>query len=189
MTEEKIRDMEAFIASAQGNVTHVKRVHLIAQIIAEREQITFDADALAFAAYFHDLAYYPPYNPGVPFDHAEASAELAPPLAREWGLDETQVVIAVEAIENHNNPGLGRFAETRLIRNADGIDYLGYMAVARDFAKNGKDMKKAMAELRKRKTMFGSLVDLDAAREIAAPRLRELDDFIARFEEESHGIY
>lgn len=189
MTDEKIRSMEAFISEAEGNVTHVKRVHLIAKILAVREGIAYDEDALAFAAYFHDLGYYPPYNPGVPFDHATESAKLAPPLAREWGLDGAQTEIAVEAIENHNKPGLGRFDETRLIRNADGIDYLGYMAVARDFSKNGKNMKKAMAELRKRKATFGPLVDLDAAKEIAAPRLRELDEFIARFEEESHGIY
>jgi uncharacterized secreted protein with C-terminal beta-propeller domain len=112
-----------------------------------------------------------------------------PPLAREWGLSEKQIEIVVEAVENHNKPGVGRHAETRLIRNADGIDYLGYMAVARDFAKSGKDMKKAMSDLKQRKDMFGSLVDLETAKRIAAPRLRELDDFIVRFEEESHGIY
>jgi hypothetical protein len=38
--------MEAFIAKAEGNVTHVKRVHLIAQILAEREKIEYDADVL-----------------------------------------------------------------------------------------------------------------------------------------------
>lgn len=189
MTEERIRDMEAFIAKAQGNVTHVRRVHLIAQILAEREKIGYDADVLAFAAYFHDLGYYPPYNPGGAFDHATHSAKLMPPLAREWGLDEKQIEIVVEAVENHNKPGIGRFAETRLLRNADGIDYLGYMAVARDFAKSGNDMRRAMADLGRRKEMFGSLIDLESAKKIAEPRLRELDDFIARFEEESHGIY
>ena len=84
---------------------------------------------------------------------------------------------------------MGDHVETRLIRNADGVDYLGYMAVARDFSKQPQDMRKAMAMLKKRKEQFFSIIDFESAKEFAAPRMAELEDFISRFEEESFGLY
>ncbi|MCL2518717.1 MAG: hypothetical protein FWF15_09160 [Oscillospiraceae bacterium] len=84
---------------------------------------------------------------------------------------------------------MGEYNETKLIRNADGVDYLGYMAVARDFSKQSNDMRRAIVALKKRIEQFYPLVDYKYALELAEPRVAELEEFIARFEEESYGIY
>ena len=189
MTAEKLNQMEAFIIKAEGNITHVKRVLYISKLLAEKENMSYDEDILAFAAYFHDLSAYPAYASAGPFDHANESGKLVPAIAKGFGYNDKQIEIIVEAVINHNKPRKGSHNETRLIRNADGIDYLGYMAVARDFVKFPKDMKKAVEAMKKRKETFGVLVDLDSAKELAAPRIAELDAFIERFEQESFGIY
>ena len=189
MTNESVNRMEEFIIKAEGNIAHVKRVLLISKLLAEKEKMPYDEDILAFAAYFHDIAAYPPYASSGPFDHADESGKLVPAIAKGFGYHDGQIEIIVEAVINHNKAGKGSHNETRLIRNADGIDYLGYMAVARDFVKFPKDMKKALEVLKKRKAMFAPLVDLESAIELAAPRISELDSFIERFEQESFGIY
>ncbi|MCL2774530.1 MAG: HD domain-containing protein [Oscillospiraceae bacterium] len=191
MTNEMLERMEAHITRLDGNLTHVKRVLLLSKLIAEKENMPYGEDILAFVAYFHDIAAYPTYAASYKgsFDHALESSKLAPDLAKEYGYDNNQIEIIVEAVKYHDKAGMGEHNETRLIRNADGIDYIGYMAVARDFVKFPKDMRKAMEMVRQRKVTFGSLIDLDYAKSLAAPRIRELDNFIERFEEESFGIY
>ncbi len=189
MTDEKMRRMEEYIVKSEGNLTHVKRVLHISRILAHKEQLSYHEDALVFSAYFHDISAYPPFSPSAVFDHALESGRLMPQLMKEWDMDVGLTGIVVEAVANHNKAGLGQYNETRLIRNADGLDYLGCMAVARDFSKQPKDLRRAMAALRGRYDSFAPLIDLDSARELAAPRIAELELFIRRFEEESFGIY
>lgn len=189
MTSETLSQMEAFIEKADGNLTHVQRVFHISKLLAQKESITYDEDVLVFSAYFHDISAYPPYAPDGPFDHALESSKLMPEMAKQWGYDAESIDKIVEAVKYHDKAGMGKYNETRLIRNADGIDYLGCMAIARDFSKQPKDMKKAMAALNKRLEMFAPLVDLPYAQQLAAPRIAELETFINRFEEESFGIY
>jgi len=191
MTGEILERMEAHITRLEGNLAHVKRDFLIGKLIAEKENITYDEDILAFAAYFHDVAAYPPYasNFDGVFDHALESSRIVPVLAQDYGYNETQIAVIIEAVKYHDKPGMGKHTETRIIRNADGVDYLGYMAVARDLVKFPNDMRKAMETLKRRKAQFLPIVDLPYAKELAVPRVKELEHFIERFEEESFGIY
>ena len=171
MTEEMLGRIEAHITRLNGNLTHGKRVLLLSKLIAEKEQITYDEDVLVFAAYFHDVAAYPFYKdrfPGI-FDHALESSKLIP--------------------EYHDKVNMGSGNETRLIRNADGVDYLGYMAVAKDFTKFPGDFGKVLITLKRRKEQFLPIVDLPYAKELAVPRLEELKQFIIRFKEECYGIF
>ena len=189
MTNENLLQIEDFIAKIGGDLNHVRRVLHISRILAEKENISYNEDALVFASYYHDVSAYPAYNPRWPLDHALESSKLVPELAREYGYRDDIIEIIVEAVKNHDKPGIGTFNETRLIRNADGVDYLGFMAVARDFSTWPTDMKKAVEALKRRKKMFLPLIDLEYAKILAASRVDELDIFIRRFEEESFGIY
>jgi hypothetical protein len=84
---------------------------------------------------------------------------------------------------------MGSHIETQLIRNADGINYLGYMAVTRDFAKFPGDFGKALTIIKRRKDQFFPIIDLPYAKGLAAPRVEELEHLINRFEEECFGIF
>ena len=191
MTNEMLERIEAHIKKLEGNLTHGKRVLLISKLIAEKENIEYDEDILAFSAYFHDVAAYPFYigRFSGKFDHALESSKIVPEIAREYGYNEEQIKIIAEATEYHEKVNMGKHNETLLIRNADGVDYLGYMAVARDFAKFPGDFGKALATLKRRKEQFLPIVDLPYAKELAAPRVEELEHFIKRFEEECYGVY
>ena len=191
MTKEMLGKIEKHIIKLEGNLTHGKRVLAISKLIAEKENIEYDADVLVFSAYFHDIAAYPFYIgrfSGV-FDHALESSKIVPEIAREYGYTEAQISIIAEATEYHDKVNMGSHNETLLIRNADGVDYLGYMAVARDFAKFPGDFGKALATIKRRKEQFLPIVDLPYAKELAAPRVEELEHFIKHFEEECYGVY
>ena len=191
MTNEILERMETHIIKLEGNLTHVKRVLLLSKLIAEKENIAYDEDILTFAAYFHDVAAYPYYSSNFSgaFDHALESSNLIPDLAKEYGYNDAQIEMIVEAVKYHDKVGMGKFNETRLIRNADGVDYLGYMAVARDCVKFKGDFGKTIATLKRRKEQFLPIVDLPYAKQLAAPRVEELENFITKFEEECYGIY
>lgn len=191
MTTEKIREMEDTLLKLGGTyiLNHAKRVLYISRLIAEKENIICNEDILTFVSFFHDISAFPPYRPEGIFDHAFESSKIVPNIAKEYGFSEKDIEIIIEAVKFHDKVGMGEHNETRLIRNADGLDYLGFMAVARDFSKQPNDMKKAIDTLKKRKEQFYSIIDYDYAKEIAAPRLDELDTFINKFIEESFGLY
>ena len=191
MTNEMLGRIEAHITKLNGNLTHGKRVLLLSKLIAEKERIAYDEDILVFAAYFHDVAAYPFYKDrfsGIS-DHALESSKIIPELAKEYGYNDNQIEVIVEATEYHDKVNMGSHNETRLIRNADGIDYLGYMAVARDFTKFPGDFGKALATIKRRKEQFFPIIDFPYAIELATPRVKELEHFINRFEEECYGIF
>ena len=190
MTNEILERIETHIKKLEGNFTHVKRVFLLCKLIAEKENITYDEDILAFAAYFHDVAAYPYLTftpPTAEFDHALESSKMIPELAKEYGYTDAQIEMIVEAVKYHDRINMGSLNETRLIRNADGVDYLGYMAVARDFSRFPNDFNKVLNTLKRRKAQFLPIIDLPYAKELAAPRVEELEHFISRFEEECYG--
>ena len=189
MLGNKILYMEEYIMKVGGDLNHLKRVLHIGKILATEENIAYNDDVLLFASYYHDISTYPAYNPQWPFDHALESSKFIPELAAEMGCSNNMIDMIVEAVKYHNKTGLGQYNETKLIRNADAIDYLGYMAVARDFSTYSKDMKQAISALKRRKEMFVPLIDIDYAKYLAAPKIERLDHFISLFEEESFSIY
>lgn len=191
MSNEKLPQMEEMILKLGGTyiLNHARRVLHISRLIAEKEKLTYNDDVLIFASYFHDISAFPPYKPEGIFDHALESSKIVPDIAKEFGYTDDEIEVIVEAVQYHDKANQGKYIETRLIRNADGIDYLGFMAIARDFSKQPQDMQKAMTMLKKRKEQFSSIIDYDYAKNMAAMRISELDNFICRFEEESFGLY
>lgn len=190
MTNEMIECMEAHIKRLDGNLTHVKRVLLLGKLIAEKESIAYDEDILTFAAYFHDVAAYPFYSSNFSgiYDHALESSKMIPDLAKEYGYNDTQIAMIAEVVKYHDKADMGSLNETRLIRNADGVDYLGYMAVFRDITKFPNDIQKVLTTLKRRKAQFLPIIDLPYAKELAKPRVEELEHFISRFEDECYGV-
>jgi len=171
-------------------LNHAKRCLVIAKKLAEEENMPYDEDVLTFACYFHDISAFKPYRPDGAFDHAEESGKIMPELAAEYGISDTDMInTIVEAVKYHDKRGCGTANETKLLRNADAIDYLGFMAVARDFSKKPDDMSKAVAALKKHLTEFSNLLELESAIRMAQPRIEKLKTFLTEFEKESFGLY
>jgi len=169
---------------------HARRCLVIAKMLAEEENMPYNEDILTFACYFHDISAFKPYRPDGAFDHAEESARIMPALAAEYGINDTDMVnTIVEAVKYHDKRGCGMANETKLLRNADAVDYLGFMAVARDFSKHHNEMAKAVAALKKHLDSFSALLEFESAKRMAEPRINKLKNFLHEFEQESFGLY
>ena len=188
LNEQRMQDQ---LISLGGSymLNHAKRTLTIARKLAEMEKLQVDDDILVFSCYFHDISAFKPYRPEGPFDHAEESSKIIPTLATDYGIDADKIEKIVEAVKYHDKRGQGAAIETNILRNADAIDYLGFIAVARDFSKQPNDMIKAIAALKKHRKDFAALLELDSAVSLAEPRIKKLDLFISEFEEESFGLY
>ncbi|MCK5129864.1 MAG: HD domain-containing protein [Clostridiales bacterium] len=183
--------MEDFMYGLGGSyiVNHGRRTLHIAKLIAVKEKLEYDEDILIFAAYFHDISAFAPYRPEGVFDHALESSKVVPQIAEAFGFSDDEIETIIEAVKYHDKANLVESNEALLIRNADGVDYLGFMTIARDFSKSPKDMKKAIAMMKKHRENFSSIIELDIAKEMMKTRLKDLDYFLKTFEKDSFGLY
>lgn len=122
---------------AAHDVAHTDRVWANAQVIAGGEA-TCDMTVLLAACYFHDLVTLPKDSP----ERARASAmsaEAAAPVLRGLGLSADQITGACHAITAHsfsaNIPP--ETLEAKILQDADRIEALGAIGIARCFATTG----------------------------------------------------
>lgn len=119
------------------DLAHLDRVWANAQAIAA-EETGVDMAVLAAGAYLHDLVNLPKDSP----DRARAStlaALAARPHLADLGLTEAQIDAAAHAIAAHSfSAGIApETPEARILRDADRLDALGAIGLARAFAVSG----------------------------------------------------
>lgn len=136
--ESLTRSLEADFArlapkgDAGHDVHHARRVRDNAFRIADREG--GDRAVLLAAAYLHDLVSPPKDSP----DRSRASAlsaEAAAPVLRGLGFDEDRVAATQHAIHAHSfSAGVETTTlEARILQDADRLEALGAIGVARTF--------------------------------------------------------
>lgn len=117
------------------DLAHLDRVWLNVQKIAPAEA---NQTILLSAAYLHDLVNLPKDSP----DRSKASrmaAAEAGPILSDLGLSESEIKAAQHAIEAHSfSAGIPpETIEAQVLRDADRLDALGAIGVARTFAVAG----------------------------------------------------
>ena len=122
---------------AAHDVAHTDRVWANAQVIAGGEPAC-DMTVLLGATYLHDLVTLPKDHP----DRARASslsAQMARPVLAGLGLTNEQVQAASHAIEAHSFSANVRpeTREAKILQDADRIEALGAIGIARCFATTG----------------------------------------------------
>lgn len=125
------------VADSAHDLAHLDRVWANAQAIAAGEGGA-DMDVLCAAAYLHDLVNLPKDAP----DRAQASrlaAQAAAPHLSALGMGAAQIAAAHHAIEAHSfSAGITpETPEAAIIRDADRLDALGAIGIARTFAVAG----------------------------------------------------
>jgi uncharacterized protein len=95
----------------------------------------------------------------------------------------------LEAIELHDyrDKRPVRSAEALLLREADFLDFLGVIGIAREFAKGPKDIQKSYQQILKRRDEIQDRFTIPQAREIAILRLARMDAFFKSLLDESFG--
>ena len=169
-------------------VAHAKRLLALIQQIGEG--IPYDLQVLELAAYLHDWGGFPPYlQKNV--EHAVRSrqvveAEILP------GLDLTpaQKETLLEAIELHDyrdeRPTTSN--EALLLREADMLEFLGMIGVARDFGRGPRNLETCHRRILSRREDIQDRFTLPRAREIARVRLERMENCLQWLHEESFGV-
>jgi uncharacterized protein len=169
-------------------VNHAQRLLALIQDIGK--DLAFDGNILALAAYLHDWGAFSAYaQKGV--EHALRSrqvveAEILPFL--DLALPSKQALL--EAIELHDYRDLRppQSNEALLLREADMLEFLGVIGMARDFARGPRDVDACTRRIRDRRAAILERFTLPRAQEIAQLRILHMDQCLSWLEEESSGI-
>ncbi len=182
-------DLEAMTESSgeAWALPHVHRVRHVAEIIGAG--LDYDAHTLAVAATLHDWGAFPCYRqPGV--DHGLRSAQIAEAeILPRMALTPQQIAHILEAIELHDyrDPRPPSCPEALALREADFLDFLGVIGLAREFAWGPNNLGVCTRRLVARRDALRDRCTLSRAREIATERLARLEQCLAWLEEESAG--
>lgn len=117
---------------------HVMRVYKNAQAIARAEQA--DERLVLYAVLLHDIVSYPKTDERSRLSSAHSAAE-ARKILHGFGLPDSDIDIVAQAIEDHSF-SQNRRPETavgRILQDADRLDALGAIGIARVFAVSGAE--------------------------------------------------
>lgn len=181
------------------DVHHSRRVLRMALRIAQAEGGA-DAVTLACAAYLHDLVNLPKNHP----DRSRASAmsaDAARPILRDLGIDGARIEAACHAIETHSFSAgkKPQTLEARILQDADRIEALGAIGIARAFYIAGMlgsglfdggdplaehrpldDKKFALDHFEVKLWSLATTMQTDAGRRLAQERTQYMRDFVAQ---------
>jgi HD superfamily phosphodiesterase len=168
-------------------VAHAKRLlALIEQIDAH---IPYDIQVMELAAYMHDWGAFPKYmQKGV--EHAIRSgqvveAEILPHLE----LTPAQKATLRETIELHDYRDFRptQSNEALLLREADMLEFLGMIGMARDFARGPRNVETCYKRILSRRDDIQGRFTIPRAQEIARVRIERMGQSLGWLLEESFG--
>jgi uncharacterized protein len=180
----KIREMTLEYCG-EWTLNHADRLLKLIEIIAEDRE--YDRQLVWIAAHLHDWGAYEPFAEAGK-DHAVRSREVAADILEQMDLSAEDQCTVLDAIGEHGGAGECSSIESKLLREADYLDFLGIIGIARDIAKGPRNLQKCVAAVKKRMKLVDQLT-LPKAIEIGRERLAEMNDFLERLESESFGHY
>lgn len=216
---EKIKEIvEKELSCSAHNLDHVMRVYNLCLLLAEHEE-NVDLHVLIPAALLHDIARVKESNDNTgKTDHAILGSEIAGRILRdlEYGEDKIEEIkhcIASHRFRSGNEP---RTIEAKILFDADKLDSLGAIGIARTFMISGQFEQKLSTDLFSKKYMVenttenGRLKDVSKhspfieyevklkkipeklytkkAKEIGIDRLNFMNEFFNRLSMEIEGM-
>lgn len=168
-------------------VAHVYRLlKLIDQIGVEMD---YDRQALTWAVYLHDWGAFSRYSQP-DCEHAlrskqVAESEILPQV--DLPMEIKDKILEEIELHDYRDKRPVRSAEALLLREADFLDFLGVIGIAREFAKGPKDIQKSYQQILKRRDEIQDRFTIPQAKEIAKVRLARMDAFFKSLLDESFG--
>ena len=168
-------------------IAHAKRlIELIKQI---GEDIPYDVHVMELAAYMHDWGAFPRYSQK-DVEHAIRSRQVVEEeFLQCLDLNSTQKNILLETIELHDYRDLRptQTNEALLLREADMLEFLGMIGMARDFARGPRNVETCYKRILSRRNDIQDRFTLPRAQEIAQVRLERMEKSLQWLNEESFG--
>ncbi|WP_435334488.1 HD domain-containing protein [Haloarchaeobius sp. TZWWS8] len=185
---------------------HVQRVAANAKRLASQSGDPVDEDVLLAAAWLHDVGRKRE-DAGEIDCHAEWGAIEARDILAGFDVDEARIDAVAHCIRAHrfSNDVEPATAEAKLLSDADNLDAIGAVGLARTFAHTGEferpihdpDLppeaddsaagRTAFNHIHKKLLRLESRMYTDAGRELAAERHAFMERFVERFEQEAGG--
>ncbi len=122
------------------NIEHVMRVYNLAIKLAENEKV--DLDVIKIAVLLHDIGGTKERkDPSGKTDHAVESAKLAKPFLKNLGLSKDRIEHILNCIVSHRyrSEQKPKTLEAKIIFDADKLETVGAIGVARSFVWVGKN--------------------------------------------------
>jgi|KBSSwiStaDraftv2_1062776.scaffolds.fasta_scaffold00441_11 hypothetical protein len=112
--------------------SHSQRDYQLARELAAADRVTLDDDVLYAAAYLHDIAAFEPWEKsGV--DHADQGATIVDTVLKNTGFPMKKIEAVRGAIRTHMFDRTPAGSEALYLHDADALDWLGAIGVARVF--------------------------------------------------------
>ncbi len=113
--------------------SHSVRDYALARELAAADQVSLDDDVLFAAAYLHDIAAFAPWeDPKV--DHSDVGARVIDSVLKGSGFPMEKIDAVRGAIRTHMYYREPLGPEALYLHDADALDWLGAIGVARVFA-------------------------------------------------------
>ena len=169
--------------SGGHDAEHSLRVYRGALLIAEGEPAC-DREVVALAALLHDADDHKLFRTE---DNANARAFLTAQKVTPEKIE--QICRAINAVSFSQNRGRRPDTlEGRIVQDADRLDALGALGIARTVAyggEHGRPLEDSIAHFHEKLLLLRDELNTETARRIAAPRHAFLEQFLAEYEKES----
>jgi hypothetical protein len=172
--------------------SHCLRDYSLAKELAAADHVTLDDDVLYAAAYLHDMAAFPPWE-DVKVDHSDVGARLVDSVLKGSGFPMEKIDAVRGAIRTHMYYRDPVGAEALYLHDADALDWLGAIGVARIMALvdphgGNPDAPKAVAMLTDNLNKVPSRVLSPAGRARVPARKAELEKFLSDLKRETDDL-
>lgn len=165
---------------------HVLRVVYLCEMIGKEEKA--DMDVLLPAAFFHDIARPGEEESGIP--HEEEGALMAERYLRSIRIDEERIPKIAHAIRSHRyrTGAKPETLEGKILSDADKLDALGAVGIARTFIRAGEHGGKitdAVDHMHDKLLNLTGLMHTETAKKLALERHRFLCLFLEILSQET----
>lgn len=172
-------------------LAHSERDYQVTKTLASKEALNLDDDVLFATAFLHDIGGIAPFDKkGV--DHAVRSVEVVEPLLQQWGFPMKKFPLVKEMILGHTYYGpVPASREAQAFRDADVLDFLGSIGIARILATTEEQVGNAgliaptVGTLKDFAKTMAAQCSLTACKELAKPRQLELEQFLFSIDQQS----
>jgi uncharacterized protein len=174
---------------------HQPRLYALASRLGEG--MAYDDDILFAAAWMHDLGVFIGHRPEDPadlarWDHVPYTIARTRELLTGWGFPAEKLDGVADAIRTHQPHDEPAGTEAVLLRDSDILEQLGAIGALRTIVKVGRDTRyptfsSVLAVLENAVERLPGLLRLDAARDLAKPRVHALKVLIAAIKSEAEG--
>ncbi|KQX25604.1 MULTISPECIES: HD domain-containing protein [unclassified Sphingomonas] len=172
--------------------SHSARDYVLARQMARADGVVLDDDVLFAAAYLHDMAAFPKWE-AKDVDHADRAADTVDTILKGSGFPERKLDAVRAAIRTHMFDRDPKTPEALYLHDADALDWLGAVGVARVMAladpQGGQPDGPAMAKmLEANLANVPDRVLSPAGKALLPGRKAELEAFLRELKAETEGL-